>query len=93
MSKVVRVSKYDGDHDGAPVRSMLVLRAWMLWRATQHGWHNKHPVRIEWHAEEAEQLHDDVVACGFAHGHFLSTGSTEADNSIRKFWPDALCMQ
>ena len=90
MSKAVTVSKYDGDHDGVPVRSMLVLRAWMLWRATQHGWHNNHPARIEWHAREAEQLHNDVVACDSAHGHVLSTGSTEADDSIREFWPRAL---
>ena len=90
MSKAVTVSDYDDDHDGAPVRSMLVLRAWMLWRATQHGWHNNHPARIEWHAREAEQLRNDVVACGSADGHVLSTGSTKADASIREFWPDAL---
>ena len=90
MSKAVTVSQYDGDHDGAPVRSMLVLRAWMLWRATQYGWHNRHPARIEWYAREAEQLRNDVVACGSADGHVLSTGSTKADASIREFWPDAL---
>ena len=90
MSKAVTVSDYDDDHDGAPVRSMLVLRAWMLWRATRYGWHNKHPARSVWLAREAEQLRNDVVACGPADGHVPSTGSTEADAEIMKLWPGAL---
>ena len=90
MSKDVTVSEYDGDHDGAPVRSMLVLRAWMLWRATQYGWHDKHPARSAWLAREAEQLRNDIVACGPVDGHVLSTGNARADAEIMKFWPDAL---
>ena len=90
MSKAVTVSDYDDDHDGAPVRSMLVLRAWMLWRATQHGWHNKHPARSAWLAREAEQLKNDIVAGGHVDGPFLSTGNDRADAEIMTFWPEAL---
>ena len=43
-----------------PVRSFLLLRAWMIWRATQDGWAARAPGRSRIFVDEAVRLERDI---------------------------------
>ena len=52
----------NGETIDDPVRSVMVLRAWMLWRARSvPGWVDAKPERARLFREEAEHLLRDVI--------------------------------
>ena len=61
MSKTMSPGK-NGETIDDPVRSVMVLRAWMLWRARSvPGWVDAKPERARLFREEAEHLLRDVI--------------------------------
>ena len=63
MSKLVRPSDY-GETRENPVRSLLLLRAWMVWRAQLYGWAERCSRRKNYVAESAYRLQRDIAAIG-----------------------------
>ena len=89
-SKTVTVSDFDAAADGGqpePIIAYLVLRSWMLWRATRGGWDRRKPSRASWHARETQRLKESVSAL---RGQGGGTGSAKADALIRAWSPAAL---
>ena len=63
MSK--RVTPRDfGETRADPVRSLLVLRAWAVWRARHRGWADARPCRKRHFDEQHARLLEDVRALG-----------------------------
>ena len=82
-SKTVTIATFDAD--GTPTRSYFVLRAWMLWRFTQHGFEAKVAARKAWRRRELAKLAGDIAALQIAGG---GTGVRKADICIRKWAPE-----
>jgi len=61
LSKQVHPSKF-GERRDAPVRSLLVLRAWTVWRARHNGWADAVSFRRQLIDEEERLLFRDVAA-------------------------------
>ena len=61
MSKQVHPHHF-GERRDAPVRSLLVLRAWAVWRARQNGWAGAVSFRKQSIDEEEMLLFRDVAA-------------------------------
>jgi hypothetical protein len=77
------------DYAGASESTLghIVLRAWMLWRAHQHGFLNNR-FRQGWHRVEASSLQTDIAALATSTNG--STGFPDADYYIKRWWPAAL---
>ena len=76
---------FDGSQE--PVRTYLVLRAWMLWRASIKGWAARHEARKKLFEGESRQLRRDIQKMEELGG---GTGCVHADNCIKSWWPSAL---
>ena len=63
MSKQVHPRDYGESRDG-PVRSLLLLRGWALWRANVTGWRDEKPCRQAHFAEHEAKLERDIKALG-----------------------------
>ena len=63
MSRQVTPRDY-GETREEPVRSLLLLRAWTLWRARQNGWADARSCRIRHFAEQEALLEIDMKALG-----------------------------
>ena len=50
-----------GETRAEPTRTWFLLRAWMLWRARQEGWHALEAGRARFFADEAARLEEDLV--------------------------------
>ena len=58
-SKTVTPTHY-GETRENPVRSWMLLRGWMSWRATREGWAARAPGRCRLFADEAARLERDI---------------------------------
>ena len=67
LSKQIHPSKC-GERRDAPVRSLLVLRAWTVWRARHNGWADAVSFRRQLIDEEERLLFRDVAALQEADG-------------------------
>ena len=63
MSKLVRPSDY-AETRGNPIRSLLLLRAWAVWRAQLHGWADHCGRRKKYVADLADRLQRDIATLG-----------------------------
>ena len=61
MSKQIKPSEY-GEMRCKPVRSLLLLRAWSVWRARQSGWADARECRRRYIDEHEAMLARDVMA-------------------------------
>ena len=86
-SKTVTIATFDAD--GTPTRSYFVLRAWMLWRFTQHGFEAKVAARKAWRRRELAKLAGDIAALQIAGG---GTGVRKVDICIRKLAPEVFAL-
>lgn len=86
-SKTIVPAHY-GDERNNPVRSFLVLRAWMLHRAHVDGFCDKRASRRKVFAEETERLRADIAKTGNAVG----TGNLAADKQIKLWAPQVLAV-
>lgn len=77
-----------GDSREHPVRSMLVLRAWVLWKARATGFCDKRSSRRKLLSIEAEALRRDIE--GMSSEAHPTTGNVPADVLITELAPDAL---
>jgi hypothetical protein len=86
-SKTV-VPEHFGEDRSAPHRSMLVLKAWMLWKANTNDFCNKRASRRRLFAKEAIDLRLAIssMSCAVA----PTTGNEHADSMIRKWMPQVL---
>ena len=87
---IIRVTKqvtprHFDEKRSEPTRSVLLLRAWALWRAHQAGWANKQRGRSRHFADQAALLERDIKALGAPCG-FL--GHKKADNMLQSWVPD-----
>ena len=82
MSRTLTPTHY-GETRAAPARSLILLKAWALWRAGQKGWSSQRPGR-------ARQFERDLVALEAemrgVPGELL--GNDAADALLRKWVPD-----
>ena len=86
MSKTILPAKV-GETIEDPVRSLLLLRAWMLWRARSvPAWLEARPERSRLFREEAERLFDDVKKLQPQADGLL--GHPTASQSFRDWAPD-----
>ena len=67
LSKQLFPSRF-GERRDAPVRSLLVLRAWTVWRARHNGWADAVSFRRQLIDEEERLLFRDVAALQEADG-------------------------
>jgi hypothetical protein len=86
-SKTV-VPDHFGEDRSAPARSMLVLKAWMLWKAKTNDFCNKRASRRRLFAKEATDLRLAIISMSCAVAP--TTGSERADSMIRKWMPQVL---
>ena len=87
MSKTLVPTHY-GDTRENPVRTTLLLKSWMLNRATRHGFCNAKASRRRLFAREAAELRAAVV--GMSSVAAPTTGNTYADDIIREWTPHVL---
>ena len=83
MSKTKRPAEF-GETSAHPVRTQLVLRAWMVWRFAWCGFADSTARRRRWLERERAKLQRDVRAMGPG-----GTGNAVADAAIREWVPDA----
>jgi len=74
------------DVPSTPVRSYIVLRAWMLGRFQEGGFHTKKKSRVKFLARETSKLRDDIAKLAVPGG---GTGNDFADKKIRRWFPAA----
>ena len=86
-SKTV-VPDHFGEDRSAPHRSMLVLKAWMLWKANTNDFCNKRASRRRLFAKEAIDLRLAISSMSSAVAP--TTGNEHADSMIRKWMPQVL---
>lgn len=79
------VPAHYGDSRNAPERTMLCLRAWMLFEASKNGFCDGRASRRQLFARETTSLREDILARSSAARP--STGNTAADNFIRAHAP------
>jgi hypothetical protein len=84
MSKQVTPRDF-GESRDAPARSILVLRAWAVWRARQCGWADGH-IRRKHHFDEQERLLEKSIRvmdepCGLL-------GNPRANHALEEMAPD-----
>ena len=72
-----------GEQLEAPVRTMAVLRAWVIWRARHQGWAARRPCRLREVDRQLEALERDIKAVP---GALL--GNPKADAHLTKWLPD-----
>ena len=84
-SKTLKIKDYDPD--GNPDVIFLVLRAWKLMRAAQHGWAASSAPRLKWLSIETDHLKADIRARNVIGG---GTGCPLGDKRIREWFPAAL---
>ena len=85
-SKTCHILTYDTSLE-KPDITYVVLRAWALWRAKEHNFLEGHPARKKWHEEEIHTLRSKIEEISSV---AQSTGSTAADEQIRKWEPRIL---
>ena len=73
------------DSSSDPIRSVLLLRAWCLWRARQNGWADAQRGRSRHFKEQAALLERDIKALG---SHVGFTGNRKADSMLESWVPD-----
>ena len=85
---VVAISKqltprHYGEHLNDPVRSLLLFRAWALWRARQNGWANSQRGRARHFREHASLLEQDIKALDCR-----LLGNARANSQLQSWAPD-----
>ena len=69
-----------------PVRSLLLLRAWMLWRANDNGWAEAKNGRKRQFQEDALYLVRDIIKLQTQGGGLL--GNKNADQLLHSWVPN-----
>ena len=85
LSKTRWPSRY-GEKFEEPMRTTLVARSWMLWRARRGGWANGQKHRQRLFADEAACLARDIKQLPPQKGHVL--GDPEATEMLKLWTPD-----
>ena len=83
MSKTVQPRDYGETRDD-PVRSLMLLRAWTVWRARQGGWAEAKTCRKRYIDEHEVRLERDIAALD-APGHLL--GHPAANTVLKEVLP------
>ena len=81
MSKTLRPSAF-GESRETPARSLLLLKAWALWRARQEGWADARPGRARHFQSMAAQLVKELRLFG------PGLGNAKADTQFKNWAPD-----
>ena len=81
MSKTLRPLVFGESRDN-PARSLLLLKAWALWRAREHGWADARPGRRRNFQSMAAQLVHELSVVGPGLGH------AKADAQFKAWAPD-----
>ena len=81
MSKQVHPSNF-GERRDAPIRSLLVLRAWTVWRARQNGWADADSFRKQSIDEEERLLFRDVAALQEPDGLLGNSNANDAFGEV-----------
>ena len=84
MSKTLTPRHY-GETRDSPIRSFLLLRAWMLWRFAQHGWAMAERGRHRQYDEDFAELLGEIRKLAYA-DRFL--GNAEANKVLQLWVPD-----
>ena len=79
--------KHYGESTASPVRSRLLLHAWMLWRAQWNAWHNAEAGRARQFKEDADSLEHAIRKLQPQVGGLL--GNDRADQLL-SFWQPEL---
>ena len=82
MSKTITPTHF-GETRANPARSMIILRAWAIWRARQCGWCMQRAGRERQIENDVRSLERDVRSIA---GDLL--GNPAADAKMRKWVPD-----
>ena len=77
-----------GDDAAHPVTTLLLLRAWMLWRARRDGWATERASRGRQFAEDELALKHDILKLQPQKGGAL--GSPKADALLHIWAPNVL---
>ena len=75
--------RHYGEHCNDPVRSLLLFRAWALWRARQNGWANAQRGRARHFREQASLLEQDITALDCR-----LLGNAKANSLLKSWAPD-----
>ena len=86
MTKTLTPRHYEEDCSD-PVRSLLLLRGWALWRARQDGWATAQRGRARHFQEQATLLECDVKALGC---RCKLLGHRKANSMLRSWVPDII---
>ena len=86
LSKTLQVRRLD-DCSEKPVRTYLVLRAWMLWRFQQGNFAEHAHCRKAWLAHEIDCLRKGIISLGVLGG---GSGHPDADGLIKTWVPQAM---
>ena len=92
MSRTLSVHHYGDDWDD-PWRSLLLLRAWSIWRARLEGWARAKPCREREVARQLARFVDDIKQAHEQHGLPLSQpllGDAAAHRLLVKWTADAV---
>jgi hypothetical protein len=86
-SKTV-VPTHFGEDRSAPHRSMIVLKAWMMWKASTNDFCNKRSSRRRLFAKEAIDL--KLAISSMSSATAPTTGNEHADNLIKQWMPQVM---
>ena len=91
MSKTLTPRHY-GDSLDDPWRSLLLLKAWAIWRARQQGWAQARECRLREVASQARRLACSLRTAHAERGLPLNPllGNLPADALLRKWVPDII---
>ena len=84
MSKQVTPTEF-GETRAEPVRSLIILRAWAIWRARQGGWAEAKDFRARHFNEQEDKLERDIRAMGATTGGVL--GHKKATALLKEILP------
>ena len=89
MSKTLTPRHYDDSLED-PWRSLLLLRAWAIWRARQQGWSDRRECRVREVASQARRLVQSLRADHESHGLPLTPlfANASAEALLRNWVPD-----
>ena len=85
LSKTLTPSHY-GESNEYPIRSMMLLRAWSLWRGNANGWSSQNVGRARYLEDEKTKLAHEIKKLGGQGDSLL--GNAAADKLLKEWMPD-----
>ena len=87
QSKTLTPSHYGESHEN-PIRSMMLLRAWSLWRATANGWSSKKVGRARFFDDQRKKFAHELKKFSAQTEGDSILGTSKADKLLRDWVPD-----